>query len=48
MIVANTGWKIQFEENCGETERPRTEELRVLRELKARTAVVHGVSGEAA
>ena len=48
MIAANTGWRIQFEENCGETERPRTKELHVLRELKARTAAAHGVQGEAA
>lgn len=47
MIEANTGWQIQFEERCGNTERPGGEELRVLRDLKARTAAAHGVSGEA-
>jgi len=47
-LAANTGWKIQFDEECKETEKPRAEELRVLRELKARTAAAHGVEGEAA
>ncbi len=47
-IAANTGWKIQFEERCSETERPRAEELQVLRDLKARTAAAHGVQGEVA
>jgi glutaconate CoA-transferase, subunit B len=48
MIAANTGWQIRFQEKCAETERPRGEELRVLRDLKAHTAAAHGVSGEAA
>jgi glutaconate CoA-transferase subunit B len=47
-IAANTGWQIQFAEGCGETERPRAEELQVLRELKARTAVAHSVQGDPA
>ncbi len=47
MIEANTGWQIQFEENCLETERPRAEELKVLRDLKARTAEAHGAQGDA-
>jgi glutaconate CoA-transferase subunit B len=47
MVAASTGWKIQFEENCGVTERPRTEELQALRELKARTAAAHLTQGEA-
>lgn len=48
MIAANTGWPIQFDEKCGETGVPLAEELRVLRDLKARTAVAHGVPAEAA
>jgi glutaconate CoA-transferase subunit B len=47
-ISANTGWQVQFDENCFETEGPRPEELKVLRDLKARTAAAHGVQGEAA
>lgn len=47
-ITENTEWKIQFDANCAETERPRAEELLVLRELKARTAAAHGAQGEAA
>ncbi len=35
-------------ESCGETEAPRTAELEVLRDLKARTAVAHGVQGDEA
>ena len=46
-ISANTGWKIQFAESCDETGPPSAEELRVLRDLKARTAAAHGVQGEA-
>ena len=48
MIEANTGWEIKFMENCAETEKPHTQELQVLRDLKARTAAKHGVQGEAA
>lgn len=47
-IVASTGWQIQFAENCGETQKPRAEELEVLRDLKARTAAAHGVQEDAA
>lgn len=47
-IAANTSWQIQFDANCGETERPQAEELQVLRELKVRTAEAHGIQGEAA
>ena len=45
-ITANTGWRIQFEEKCAETEKPRTEELAMLRDLKTRTAAAHGIQGE--
>jgi glutaconate CoA-transferase, subunit B len=47
-VGANTGWKIGFDEMCGETETPRAEELQALRELKARTAAAHGAQGDAA
>ena len=43
-----TGWTPQFEETCGQTEPPTVDELKVLRDLKARTAAAHGVEGEAA
>jgi glutaconate CoA-transferase, subunit B len=41
-IAANTGWEMRFSEECGETDAPRSAELDVLRELKARTAAAHG------
>ncbi|MGA2534367.1 MAG: CoA-transferase subunit beta [Terracidiphilus sp.] len=47
-IRESTGWEIRFSGECGETEIPTTTELEVLRELKARTAVAHGVQGEEA
>ena len=47
-IEESTGWEIRFAEECGETEAPRAAELDVLRELKARTAVAHGVQGDEA
>ena len=47
-IIANTGWQIQFEPACSETQPPTAPELDVLRDLKARTAAAHGVQGEAA
>jgi glutaconate CoA-transferase subunit B len=47
-ISANCGWQIQFDESCAQSEPPAEEELRVLRDLKARTAAAHGVEGEAA
>lgn len=47
-IASNCGWQIQFDPNCAQTEPPTEEELRVLRDLKARTAAAHGVEGEAA
>lgn len=46
-IRKSTGWQIQFDDDCGETGPPTTDELRVLRELKARTAAAHGFDGEA-
>ncbi len=47
-IASNTGWQIQFAEKCGNTDVPGAEELRVLRDLKARTAAAHGFPAEAA
>ncbi len=47
-ISANSGWQIQFEENCGETEPPTADQLRVLRDLKACTAAAHGVQEQPA
>lgn len=47
-ITANTGWAIQFADECEETVMPTDHELAVLRDLKARTAAAHGVQGEAA
>ena len=47
-IAANTGWTIQFADECGETPAPTAVELAALRDLKARTAAAHGVQGDAA
>jgi len=41
-IEENMGWKVQFSEECGETTVPTANELDVLRNLKARTAIAHG------
>jgi glutaconate CoA-transferase subunit B len=46
MISANTSWQIQFAEDCGQTPAPTEQELKTLRDLKARTAAAHGVHGE--
>ena len=46
VIQAETGWAIQFAEDCVQTPLPTEEELTTLRELKARTAKAHGVDGE--
>jgi len=48
MIVANTGWQVQFTPACSDTQPPTRTELDVLRDLKARTAAAHSVQGEAA
>ena len=47
-ICESTGWAIQFSEACTETEAPRADELGVLRDLKARTVLAHGVQGDEA
>jgi glutaconate CoA-transferase, subunit B len=41
-VSAATGWKIKFGEKVGETPPPTDKELKVLRELHARTAAAHG------
>jgi glutaconate CoA-transferase subunit B len=40
-----TGWDLRFAEHVTETARPSPEELEVLRELHARTALAHGSAG---
>ncbi len=40
-IIENTGWAIQFGDSVSMTEPPNAEELAVLRDLKARTALAH-------
>ena len=45
-ISANTSWRIQFAEDCGQTPAPTEQELQTLRDLKARTAAAHGIQGE--
>jgi glutaconate CoA-transferase subunit B len=45
-IVANTGWRIGFADSCEKTPSPTAPELDTLRDLKARTAVVHGTPGD--
>ena len=47
-ISASTAWDIQFADEYTQTEPPGSEELNILRDLKARTAAAHGVQGEAA
>jgi glutaconate CoA-transferase subunit B len=47
-ITAKTGWSVEFADESGETAAPSMAELEVLRELKARTALAHGVDGESA
>ena len=41
-VVSATGWKIKFADKVGETPPPTDKELKVLRELHARTAAAHG------
>jgi glutaconate CoA-transferase, subunit B len=47
-ICANTGWKVRFSPECGETEPSTQQELEVLRDLLARTAIAHGTTETAA
>jgi glutaconate CoA-transferase, subunit B len=41
-IQQKTGWPIRFSVTCEETAPPTVDELRVLRDLLARTAIAHG------
>ena len=41
-IDGNTGWKVKYASEAGETAAPSAEELEVLRELHARTKRAHG------
>ncbi len=45
-ISTNTSWQIQFAEDCAQTPAPTAQELKTLRDLKARTAAAHGIQGE--
>jgi glutaconate CoA-transferase subunit B len=40
-----TGWNLRFAAEVAETEPPTAEELDVLRDLHARTAMAHGAAG---
>jgi glutaconate CoA-transferase subunit B len=42
-IAQNTGWDVKFAPDVGDTAPPTEEELRVLRDLQARTAKAHGM-----
>jgi glutaconate CoA-transferase subunit B len=44
-IAENTGWPVRYAGSVAETPPPSAEELRVLRELHARTAAAHGEAG---
>lgn len=41
-IEANTGWRVRYANEVGETPEPRADELAALRELHARTRRAHG------
>jgi glutaconate CoA-transferase subunit B len=41
-VIAATGWQVKFAPNAGETPPPNETELKVLRELHARTKAAHG------
>jgi glutaconate CoA-transferase, subunit B len=47
-IARQTSWSVRFDAQSGETAPPEPSELQTLRELKARTAIAHGVQGDAA
>ncbi len=42
LIRKRTAWKIRFAANCAQTALPTAEEIAVLRDLMARTAIAHG------
>jgi glutaconate CoA-transferase, subunit B len=43
-VAANTGWAVRFAAELGGTPPPSEQELRVLRDLQARTARAHGTA----
>lgn len=43
-VQANTGWAVRFATDLTTTEAPSEQELSVLRELQARTALAHGTA----
>ena len=45
-VCEKTGWNVRFVTEVDETPPPTIEELGVLRDLQARTAQAHGVTGE--
>ena len=47
-IDDNTGWPVRYAEKVTETPPPNSDELKVLRELNARTAAAHGEAASAA
>ena len=44
-IDGNTGWRVKYAADAGETATPSAQELKVLRELHARTRRAHGEAG---
>ena len=44
-VSSATGWNLRFADEVAETAPPSSEELEVLRELHARTALAHGAAG---
>jgi glutaconate CoA-transferase subunit B len=46
-IKASTGWTVGFAETCEDTPPPTAHELETLRDLKTRTALAHGIQGDA-
>ena len=44
-VQAECGWTLKFAPGLAETPAPSAEELRVLRELQARTEAAHGGDG---
>ena len=43
-INDNTGWPVRYAANVAETKPPTADELKILRELHARTARAHGAA----
>jgi glutaconate CoA-transferase subunit B len=47
-IQENTGWRVRYAASASDTPPPSADELKILRELNARTAAAHGTSAETA